>query len=275
MIIEVSFRHFGRVRRGEESVKVEEENREATGTDTAELSEEVVLSQPEYLTLDMIESAGFPYEDWSYLQLDERVYANNGSDIWCVSASYMGDKGITEETDYELTDNGIIHINHRGEDKTETYWVVVQMPKNPGLGWSRDLFVQANTLATFGYALRYSIYIILLVALAATIAFFVFLVNAAGHRRDTEKMFWEFRRHGQNLNSISSGMSRAVDERMKSERFKTELITNVSHDIKTPLTSIINYVDLLEKEDLKNEKACKYLEVLERQSARIKKLLED
>ena len=70
-------------------------------------------------------------------------------------------------------------------------------------------------------------------------------------------------------------MLRAVDERMKSERFKTELITNVSHDIKTPLTSIINYVDLLEKEKLNNETAEEYLEVLERQSARLKKLIED
>lgn len=95
------------------------------------------------------------------------------------------------------------------------------------------------------------------------------------HRIDTERMYWEFKQHGENLNSIRAGMSKAVDERMKSERFKTELITNVSHDIKTPLTSIINYVDLLEKEELNNEKAEEYLEVLQRQSARLKKLIED
>lgn len=95
------------------------------------------------------------------------------------------------------------------------------------------------------------------------------------HRIDTERMYWEFKQHGENLNSIRAGMSKAVDERMKSERFKTELITNVSHDIKTPLTSIINYVDLLEKEELNNETAEEYLEVLERQSARLKKLIED
>jgi signal transduction histidine kinase len=70
-------------------------------------------------------------------------------------------------------------------------------------------------------------------------------------------------------------MSKAVEERIKSEHFKTELITNVSHDIKTPLTSIINYVDLLEKEELNNEKATEYLEVLERQSSKLKKLIED
>lgn len=70
-------------------------------------------------------------------------------------------------------------------------------------------------------------------------------------------------------------MQTALDERMKSEHFKTELITNVSHDIKTPLTSIINYVDLLTKEDVENPKVQEYLEVLTRQSARLKKLIED
>ncbi|MBQ7915720.1 MAG: HAMP domain-containing histidine kinase [Firmicutes bacterium] len=83
------------------------------------------------------------------------------------------------------------------------------------------------------------------------------------------------RRHGENLNNISKGLSLAVEQKMKSERFKTELITNVSHDIKTPLTSIVNYVDLLKKENLENEKAKEYLDVLDRQSARLKKLTED
>ena len=95
------------------------------------------------------------------------------------------------------------------------------------------------------------------------------------HKIDTSQMMFDFKRHGEAINGISEGMSKAVDERMKSERFKTELITNVSHDIKTPLTSIINYVDLLEKEKLDNPTAEEYLEVLERQSARLKKLIED
>ena len=95
------------------------------------------------------------------------------------------------------------------------------------------------------------------------------------YKVDTTKMFWDFKKHGENLNSIGDGLSLAVDERMKSEHFKTELITNVSHDIKTPLTSIINYVDLLQKEEIGNENAAEYLEVLARQSARLKKLLED
>ena len=92
---------------------------------------------------------------------------------------------------------------------------------------------------------------------------------------DTNGMLGEFRAHGENLNSIRNGMANAVEESLKSERMKTELITNVSHDIKTPLTSIINYVDLLEKEELDNEKAGEYIEVLDRQSARLKKLIQD
>lgn len=92
---------------------------------------------------------------------------------------------------------------------------------------------------------------------------------------DTKGMLEEFRAHGENLNSIRNGMANAVEESLKSERMKTELITNVSHDIKTPLTSIINYVDLLEKEKLDNEKAGEYIEVLDRQSARLKKLIQD
>jgi len=92
---------------------------------------------------------------------------------------------------------------------------------------------------------------------------------------DTEKMLWEFKKHGENLNSIKDGIQIAVEDRMKSERMKTELITNVSHDIKTPLTSIISYVDLLSKEEIESEKAKEYIEVLDRQSARLKKLIQD
>lgn len=77
------------------------------------------------------------------------------------------------------------------------------------------------------------------------------------------------------INDISNGFERAIQDRIKSERLKTELITNVSHDIKTPLTSIINYVDLLKKEDIRNEKANEYIEILDSKSQRLKKLIED
>lgn len=95
------------------------------------------------------------------------------------------------------------------------------------------------------------------------------------YQTDTSHMLWEFKRFGDTLNQISNGMQCAVGEQMKSERFRTELITNVSHDIKTPLTSIINYVDLLSREEIANPEAKEYLEVLNRQSARLKKLIED
>ncbi len=116
---------------------------------------------------------------------------------------------------------------------------------------------------------------------------------------DTKYMFWDMKQHGENLNNIANGMALAVEERMKSERLKTELITNVSHDIKTPLTSIINYADLLNKEvsgnfcetpsnnsndaEIKSmsialdkaEKIQAYSSTLHRHSERLKRLIED
>lgn len=89
------------------------------------------------------------------------------------------------------------------------------------------------------------------------------------------RMIGDLRYHAENINSINDGIARAVEQKMKSERFKTELITNVSHDIKTPLTSIINYVDLLSKENINNETAEEYIEVLTRQSSKLKKLIDD
>jgi len=77
------------------------------------------------------------------------------------------------------------------------------------------------------------------------------------------------------VNDISDGFSNAIEQNLKSERLKTELITNVSHDIKTPLTSIINYVDLLKNENLENEKVKEYIDILDKKSQRLKKLTED
>ncbi len=95
------------------------------------------------------------------------------------------------------------------------------------------------------------------------------------HPIHTEKMMYELRTHAENLNNVQTGVAAAVEEKMKSERFRTELITNVSHDIKTPLTSIINYVDLIKKEPTESETMWEYIEVLDRQSNRLKKLIED
>lgn len=91
---------------------------------------------------------------------------------------------------------------------------------------------------------------------------------------DTSHMYFDLKRHGENLNAISRGMSIAVEQRLKSERLKTELITNVSHDIKTPLTSIVNYVDLLQREHTPEQER-EYLAVLDRQAHKLKKLTVD
>lgn len=78
-----------------------------------------------------------------------------------------------------------------------------------------------------------------------------------------------------NLNNISMGLETALQEKVKSERLKADLITNVSHDIKTPLTSIINYVDLIKREHIENENLNRYLDVLEQKAHRLKTLTED
>ncbi len=142
----------------------------------------------------------------------------------------------------------------------------------------------------FGYG--YYDGLAVLAAIVYNVALFVALcfgawqmksLKAAGERMargeidekiDTQHMYWEFKKHAENLNSIGDGMAAAVEQRMKSERLKTELITNVSHDIKTPLTSIVNYVDLLQKPHTPEQES-EYLEVLDRQSKRLKKLTED
>ena len=95
---------------------------------------------------------------------------------------------------------------------------------------------------------------------------------------DMKYLIWDFKEHGENLNHIGQGMSRAVEARLKSERMKTELITNVSHDLKTPLTSVINYARLLGEEAERsgeNSRMKEYSEVLLRQAERLKKLLDD
>lgn len=95
------------------------------------------------------------------------------------------------------------------------------------------------------------------------------------HKIPTEKMLSSSKRIAERINGIQENLQSVVESGIKSERFKTELITNVSHDLKTPLTSIINYVDLIAKERLESEKLREYVSVLERQAKRLKKLTED
>ena len=95
------------------------------------------------------------------------------------------------------------------------------------------------------------------------------------HQMNTEKM------HGDNLelanavNNIGNGIRKAVETSMKDEKMKADLITNVSHDIKTPLTSIINYVDLLNRENIPDEKISGYIDILDQKSQRLKQLTDE
>lgn len=92
---------------------------------------------------------------------------------------------------------------------------------------------------------------------------------------DTRELRGDNKAMGEAINTIGEGLFRAVDGSMKNERLKADLITNVSHDIKTPLTSIINYVDLLKREHLENERVKGYIRVLDSKSQRLKQLTED
>ena len=95
------------------------------------------------------------------------------------------------------------------------------------------------------------------------------------YRIDTSSLTGESLEMAQAVNEMGDGLQEAVDAMVNSERLKAELITNLSHDLKTPLTSIINYVDLLKREEIGNERAKGYIEILERKSNRLKSLITD
>lgn len=95
------------------------------------------------------------------------------------------------------------------------------------------------------------------------------------YRINTEHMSGENLELAEEINKVRDGVEKAVDNQMKSERLKTDLITNVSHDIKTPLTSIINYVDILKRENIQDERIAGYIEILNRKALRLKQLTED
>ena len=95
------------------------------------------------------------------------------------------------------------------------------------------------------------------------------------YKIDTSSLTGDSLEMAEAVNEMGDGLQEAVDSIVRSERLKAELITNVSHDLKTPLTSIINYVDLLKRQDLKDEKAREYIDVLDRKSQRLKSLISD
>ena len=95
------------------------------------------------------------------------------------------------------------------------------------------------------------------------------------YKINTLKFYGKEQELAENINHISTGLETALQEKVRSERLKSDLITNVSHDIKTPLTSIINYVDLIKREKIQDPKIQGYLDVLEQKSQRLKTLTED
>lgn len=134
---------------------------------------------------------------------------------------------------------------------------------------------------------RFTVFVISKLMVIPLVIYFVYMLTrlkdgarklASGdfdHRVNTKYMVGDIKNSAEDMNSIAKGMDLALQEKMKSERLKTELITNVSHDIKTPLTSIINYTDLISKEKTDNSKIAEYTEVLTRQSDKLKRLIED
>lgn len=135
--------------------------------------------------------------------------------------------------------------------------------------------------------------IFLLIAIAADVAAFIYVVSQAAGRKQIVKgihriaegqvdykiplkgLKGEQKNIAESINRIGDGLDAAVEAGMKNERLKTDLITNVSHDIKTPLTSIINYIDLMKRENIQDPKIQSYLEVLEAKAQRLKTLTED
>ncbi len=152
--------------------------------------------------------------------------------------------------------------------------------------WLLTAFIMATLLL---FAIATGSFIMFLLAVALCIGIIVYGAYAFGLLLSSAKemsegnlnskikescLFGCFRDFASHLNALAGAAIIAAQKQMKSERMKTELITNVSHDIKTPLTSIINYVDLLQK-DPSQEDAKQYLDVLSRQSQRMKKLIDD
>ncbi|MGN0165542.1 MAG: sensor histidine kinase [Lachnospiraceae bacterium] len=134
------------------------------------------------------------------------------------------------------------------------------------------------------YFIIFAVVMIGLVIFEACVVYSIYLLQTScekiadgdfEHKIDDKHILKSFNGVAESINKIGDGMDKALKDKIKSEHFKTELITNVSHDIKTPLTSIITYVNLLQNSKVSGEEATEYLDVLERQSGKLKKLIED
>ncbi|MEN6314084.1 MAG: HAMP domain-containing sensor histidine kinase [Clostridiaceae bacterium] len=152
-----------------------------------------------------------------------------------------------------------------------------------------------SVIITIGFAISQSGFGVLfgiLLVLAINIAAFIFILKRAKALSDITKGVQRIRTGdfsnritgngdeemsilAENINHMADGLKEAVESEVKAERLKAELVTNVSHDLKTPLTSIITYIDLLKTEGFQSENAARYVEILEKKSNRLKTLTED
>lgn len=184
-------------------------------------------------------------------------------------------------------------VGQLGAKSMKERLLITMVSRKISLGWLLFSIVAANGLLVFLYDFFNRDSIILIGLLILDLIIFLFMIRfvqegnrvrkgaeelAAGnlsYKTDIKRLHSIWWSIGGSLNQIGEGISTAVEERMKSERMKTELITNVSHDLKTPLTSIINYIQLLKDDSLTPEVKREYLGILDRQSAKLKKLTED
>ena len=143
--------------------------------------------------------------------------------------------------------------------------IVIANPREPGLAL---VFSMIFTVSAGYFLLRYARKLHLVEQGAAA-------VSGGDYGARIDVAGGELGSIADSINNISGGMNAAVNERMKSERLKTELITNVSHDIRTPLTSLVTYTDLLKNEGLDSEKAPEYLDILIQKTARLRTLTDD
>ncbi|MCI9247287.1 MAG: HAMP domain-containing histidine kinase [Clostridia bacterium] len=154
-----------------------------------------------------------------------------------------------------IATSAMINARYVAYDDSETFWFMVLMAL--GIGTFIYLFTKMKQFQNIQKALQ---------------AIYEGNTNIELNSNELTGVLKQMAIH---IEDIAGGLSNAIQQSLKNERQKTELITNVSHDIKTPLTSIINYVDLLKKEEMPNEKAKEYLEILDSKSQRLKRLTED
>lgn len=192
--------------------------------------------------------------------------------------------------------NWVNHILHRREEKRRLLESKMPLERRLLDRWSDFLKCEAITFAvglfvsvlSLGFLLPFTILLMIYFAhrynkqqkqLAEDLGRLTTQISAVHDGNDTAPLLFpqdsDLHAAARQLNEIERGISKAVEEQVKSERMKVELITNVSHDIKTPLTSIISYIDLLKQEDALPDYVQDYIKILDEKSIRLKNMIQD